>query len=60
MFEKDIRMRRSPDGIGHFIKKTSIKGIDLVLNDTKYDIRLVLKSENQTHFNSGFPRFQQI
>lgn len=29
---------------------------DLVLNDAKYDIRIVLKSENETHFNCGIPR----
>lgn len=29
--------------------------MDLVLKDAKYDIRIVLKSENETHFNCGIP-----
>ncbi len=57
VYDRDIRLRRNPDGIGTFMKKTLIKGIDIQMDDAKYDIRIVLKSENDSHINYGDPNY---
>jgi len=57
IFDKDIRLRRNPDGVGTFMKKTLIKGIDIKMDDAIYDLRIVLKSENNAHINYGEPNY---
>lgn len=56
IFQKEIRMRRTPNGVSTFMKKTLIKGIDISMINSLYDIRIVLKSENRSHINYGVPR----
>ena len=60
IFDRDIRLRRNPDGMGTFMKKTLIKGIDIRMDDAKYDLRIVLKSENDSHINYGRPNYYRF
>lgn len=39
------------------MKKVFVDGIDIHVEDAKYDIRIVLKSENKSHKNFGTPVF---
>lgn len=62
IFTGDVRMRREPDGIGSFMKKVFIGRVDIPMSDCKYDVRIVLKTENRCHKNHGkieFLRFKE-
>lgn len=61
VFDNDVRLRRiHPNGIATFMKKTTIKGLDISIPDAKYDLRFVLKSENDAHFNYGNPVYYRF
>lgn len=57
IFDRDVRLRRNPEGEGIFMKKIFIKGLDFSIPEAQYDVRLVLKAENEANFNFGVPKY---